>query len=390
MERISPEAAQKFVPDGFVLDRKFPRGGATCGEEHVRYMVKFVSPFVQSLEQVIVGQKQMIHYTALGLIAVGDRDIGHSGAGHIFFVTPFGTGKTLLAKVPALVLEGTSGRTQGGPDALPSDILGNRIIDFDENGKRYFSLIKGPAFTAIQLHDEVNRNTPRALAALLEIAGEGKITIPGEPEPFVVNPFMIFTANPVETAGTNPVPEALLDRIMFMMRGEKFTADVFTNILRRTRGFPSLKLQKVGTVEEMNEVRQFFHETIHVSSQMETFIGQLFENLDNSHRYPSIQKLHEEVQKTVIVSAPQGRGAIHLEGAARALAALRYRNFIIPDDVLKVLLPVIRHRTVMASSVLTHFMHEWKTRDSLEVKDRIITTLIQEAWRDAWQRCANG
>ncbi len=385
MELISKEQAQKFLPPGFVMDPKFPSEGATCGEEHVRHMVGIVSPFVQSFQSVLVAQKQMVSYTTLGLFATGDRDIGHSGAGHVCYVDLFGKGKTLLAKVPAVVLGGTSGRAQGMPDALPSDILGNRIIDFDENGKRIFRLVHGPAFADVQLYDEINRFTPRALAALLELLGEGRITIAGETHE--VAPFVIFTMNPVETEGTNQLPEALLDRIMFMLRGEKFTAEVFTKILRRTRGFLSLKLDKIATVHEVKEVRQFFHETIHVSESVDSFMGQLFENLDNAHRYPSIQKLRDDVGRDVIVSSPQGRAVIHLEGAARTLAAFRYRNYVIPDDILKVLLPVIRHRTVIPSAVLNYFRMEWDTHDSLEAKDRILGRLIQEAWRDAWQRC---
>ena len=141
MERISTETAKKMVPAGFVLDRKFPPEGAACGEEHVRYMVGVVSPIMQSFQRVLVSQGQMVHYTTLGLFATGDRDIGHSGAGHVYYVDFFGKGKTLLAKVPAVVLDGSSSRAQGMPDATPSDIIGNRIIDFNENNKRIFRVV---------------------------------------------------------------------------------------------------------------------------------------------------------------------------------------------------------------------------------------------------------
>ena len=111
--------AEELVPKGFELDPYFPKEGASCGEEHVRHMVNIVSPLVQSFRKVIVAQKQMVSYTALGLFSVGDRDLDHKGIGHVFYIDYFGKGKTLLAKVPASVLSGSSSRAQGMPDALP-------------------------------------------------------------------------------------------------------------------------------------------------------------------------------------------------------------------------------------------------------------------------------
>ena len=192
-------------------------------------MFRIMWPLLASYRKVIVAQRAMTTYTALGQVAVGDHDLEYLGPGHVLYTDYPGKGKTLLAKIPAIVLGGTFSRFQGAVDNQPSDYTGNRIIDVDAEEKRYFRLVKGPAFADIQLIDEVNRNTPRMLGALLERFSEGKVTIFGESHS-MLPAFGLFTMNPIETEGTSPLPEALLDRIMFKLTGEWFVAKQFAEI----------------------------------------------------------------------------------------------------------------------------------------------------------------
>lgn len=377
--QVTFEKARSFLPEGIPMDPYFSPEKSHCSEEHVRRMLQGPWPIMHTLKQCIVGQPSYITYTVLGLFGVGDRDIGYIGKGHVWLIDYFGKGKTLLAKIPAEIIGATSSRIQGGPDMLPADILGNRIIDFDDSGKRYFRLIVGPAFAAIQLYDEINRFSPRALAALLEVLGEGTITIAGETHK--VAPFAILTSNPAETEGVYITPPALDDRIQFQIRGAEFTAEIFTQIMRKTRSFFELKLPKMCDMKDIEETRRFFHETIYVSPEVDSFIGEIIERLNNASKYsPFIRRLEDEIEGRVLHSCLQGRGSVHLEGAARTLAAFRYRDFVTPSDYYKVFLPVVRHRAMFAPNVLPYLMAVWRHRDALETKDHILNNLLQEVW----------
>ncbi len=379
MKRISPEQAQKFVPPGFIMDPKFPAEGATCGEEHVRHMLGVVWPIVASLRKVLVAQRGMSTYTIIGMFAVGDRDLGYLGAGHVFYIDYPGKGKTLLGKIPGIVVGGSSSRLQGLPDALPADYIGTRIIQIDpKTGARYFELVKGPGFSYIQLLDEFNRMTPRAQAAVLQAIGEGKITVGNEQ--FDVSPFAIITANPIEQEGTYPLSEAFLDRIMFQVRGQEFTAADFMEIDARTRSFHTMKLTQVCDFARVAEVRQFFHETIHVSNEVAERKGRFQEKANAPSKFGLLKELEKKVDGPLLKTVISGRGSLHLEGAARMLAALRYRNFVTPDDVLKVILPVIRHRAIFEPGVLSILQQDLRHRDALETTDYILGELIKEAW----------
>jgi len=375
---VSYETAKEIAHKKFGVDPYFPKAGAQCSEKHVEYMLQVVWPLLASYRKVLVAQRAMSTYTALGMFAVGDTDIGHLGAGHIFYIDYPGKGKTILAKVPSLVVGGTSSRFQGAPDALTTDFTGNRIIDFDEDGKRVFRLVEGPGFSQIILYDEVNRTNPRAQAALLEVMGEGTITIAGETHK--VKPFIIFTANPVEKEGVFPLNEALLDRIMFQILGQDFTAEDFTEILRRTDEFDSLELEQVCDIEKVAEIRRFFYKNIRISDEVLNCIGRVCEALNRPSDLAFMKKIEQEVGGQVVVSSISGRGAVHLKGAARVLAALRYRDYVTPDDVYKVLLPVLRHRFIFAPGVLPFLKAELGHRDTLATRDAIIKDIVQEIW----------
>lgn len=377
-------AVQRFIDPDFGPDPYFERiaGKAECNEQHIEYMFRIVWPLIASYRKVIVAQKAMTTYTALGMFAAGDRDLEHLGAGHVLYTDYPGKGKTLLAGIPALVLGGTYGRLQGDPEKVPTEYTGNRIIDIDEQGKKYFRLVKGPAFADIQLIDEINRLSPDTMSALLEGFCEGRITIFGER--YKVRPFGLLTMNPIETEGTRKLIEALLDRIMFKITGEWFAAKQFADILERTSEFKKIRgmLKQVCSIDTVHEVRDYFFENIYISREIrEGRVGHFAEISNKPHRFGCLTDLRDKFGGEIIKSGLSGRGVAHWEGAASTLAAFRYRNFTLPDDFLKVLIPIARHRLKFAPGVLEFFTELWDDcPDTDATVDKIIRQLIKEAW----------
>lgn len=380
----SESAVQRFVDPDFGPDPYFRRvaGRAECNERHLEYMFRIVWPFMASDRRVIVGQKAMTTYRTLGIFAVGDRDLRFLSAGHVLLSDYPGKGKTLLAGVPAMVLGGTYGRLQGDAELTPTDYRGNRIIDLDDRGKKYFRLIKGPAFSDFHLVDEVNRLSDDMMAAFLEVLCEGRITIFGQTED--VRPFVIMTMNPIETEGTRKLGWAFLDRIMFKLTGEWFTAKHYADILERTSDFKNIRrgLKQICNVQTVHEIREFFHETVYVDREIrEGRVGRFVEISNDPYRFGYLQDISKVFGGKVILSGISGRGVNHWEGAAKALAAFRYREYATESDFLKVLLPIARHRIRFAPDVLDFFTEKWQDcPDTDATADKIIRQLIKEAW----------
>lgn len=378
MDVITRAEAVKLLPDGIEMDPYFPNE-AHCSKEHIRHMFRGPVPMMATSRNVLVGQTSMSTYPIIGIYAVGDRDPEHMGPGHVFLLGKPGTGKTLVAKIPGQVIGGKVSRFQGAPDSLPADYIGTRVIQVREDGGQYFELVKGPAFADIQLHDEVTRNTPRMLSALLQVLGEGKITVGNET--YDVGPFAILTANYTEEEGTYELPNALKDRIMFQVIDQNFTAEEFAKILEITQDFHKQQFKQVCTVEDVKETRLFFHETIRVSDEIRLdFMGRFAEISNRPHEFGFLNDLADDCDGVVIRSGLSGRGVPHWEGAARAMAAFRYRNYVTPDDVYKVLLPILRHRTVFSPGVLQYFRGKWNDPYIIVTRDKILKQLIQEAW----------
>lgn len=353
--------------------------------KHVEYMFRFIWPLMWSYRQVLVAQKDWTTYVTLGMLAVGDRDIRKDGsmrlgAGHIFLSDYPGTGKTLLAKTPALVLGGKASRFQGLADALPADYTGNRMIQGHdpETGKIMFELIEGPGFSNFVILDEFPRASERTQGAVLESLGEGTITIFGKTYP--VNSFAIVTANPVESAGVFSLSEAFLDRIMFKILGKPFTAEDFAEIARRTGEYYKLKFKELCQIEKVYEIREFFHKNIYVSPEIRKTMSEFAVITNNPHKYGFLGRFEKLFGDRVVKSGLSGRGFNHWEGAAKTLAAFRYRNYVTEEDAKKVILLILRHRLLFMPGVLRALTDELKFRDTTETTDEIIKTLIQEAW----------
>ena len=279
---------------------------------------------------VVVTSRQNIRLALLGLFAQG----------HILLEDLPGVGKTLLAKTIAASVEGEFSRIQFTPDLMPSDITGTSVVDM---GKQTFQFMPGPIFANVVVADELNRTGPRTQSALLEAMAEGVVSADGTvwplPRPFVI----IATQNLVETHGTFPLPNSLLDRFMLSMTMGLPTPEEEVEILRRTEhGFPSL-----GAVLTRSQVLEMQETALTVVSAPN--IMQYIANLADASR-----KHHD---LTLGVSP---RASASLLRACQAWAAFAGRTFVVPEDIPE-----------LAPSLWGHLAVTWSGGDSLEGRDVI-------------------
>lgn len=282
---------------------------------------EFAEKVLQSAGKVIIGKDEVIRRLLAAMLSDG----------HVLLEDVPGTGKTRLAKTMARILGLECARIQFTPDLLPSDIIGMNIYDRQKNE---FVLRKGPVFTNILLADEINRATPRTQAGLLECMEERQITIDGVSyaagDPF----FVIATQNPVETAGTFPLPEAQLDRFMMKLSmglPDRAQEMAILDCYHSVEKDPLKELQSVFTKEQLKEAKQQADQT-YVHSCIREYIA----------------SLAEATRKGDSVSmGVSPRGSLALLRCAKAYAWLEGREYVLPDDIRLLAVPVLAHRVVL-------------------------------------------
>ena len=283
------------------------------------------------VKRVIVGQDKFIERVLVALLAQG----------HLLVEGVPGLAKTLTVKTLARVMTCDFKRVQFTPDLMPSDLVGTRIYN-QKSGE--FSTWKGPVFTNLLLADEINRAPAKVQSALLEVMEERQVSLGGETYP-VPRPFLVMaTQNPIETEGTYPLPEAQIDRFLMKVVVNYPTALEEFSIVERM-------LTPPGDLRPLVDQATWADLTRQVSLvYVDPLIIDYAVRLVAATRAP--QSLGLVDLATYVSYGASPRGSLHLVAAARALAGLRGRDYVVPADVRDLVLDVLRHRLVLSYEAL--------------------------------------
>ena len=302
---------------------------------------QLVTSLEENIARVVLGKRDVVRLCMVALLA-GE---------HILLEDVPGVGKTLIGKALAKSVDGRFCRIQFTPDLLPSDIVGSSVFNAQKNE---FFYSPGPIFANIVLADEINRTTPRTQSALLEAMSDNQVSADGQthtlPKPFLV----IATQNPFEFEGTYPLPESQLDR--FLLRssvGYPDRDDELRVLTSHRRGEPVDDLKPVVTPDQVVEVQ----ETVRNVAVDESIHEYLLDLVEATRRSDDLR---------VGVST---RGALGLYRAAQSLALVEGRDFVVPDDVKRLAVPVLAHRVIAKG-----FLHAG-SRDHVE---NVIQRLLNE------------
>ena len=284
------------------------------------------------VKKIIVGQDHLLERLIIALLA----------RGHILVEGVPGLAKTMAVKTLGETIGGEFHRIQFTPDLIPADLIGTRIYN-QKTGE--FRVSKGPIFTNLLLADEINRAPAKVQSALLEVMQERQVTIGRETFP-APNPFLVMaTQNPIESEGVYPLPEAQVDRFMMKVLVDYPRSTEEFVIVERMTGALSAVQQVINTkqlLDLQNEVDQVYADP----ALMEYSV-----NLVTATRQPGIVDL-ADLQRYIMYGASP-RASINLILAARALAYLRDRSYVLPPDVRDVALDIIRHRLVLSYEALS-------------------------------------
>jgi MoxR-like ATPase len=280
---------------------------------------QFAQTVIDNVERVIVGKRQAIELLMVALLCEG----------HVLIEDVPGTGKTMLARAVATSLGLLFKRLQCTPDLLPNDITGVSVFN-QRSGE--FEFRPGPAFAHVLLADEINRATPRTQSALLECMGERQVTVDGVTHP-LSQPFLVLaTQNPIEYEGTFPLPEAQLDRFLIKLSvGYPSLAEEEQILLNLQREHPITTIDQVVDGRRLLDLQRVVWE-IHVDDTIRNYIVGL---------------IHATRTHADLALGASPRGSLALFKTAQALAVLRGRDFVIPDDVKALAIPTLVHRLIV-------------------------------------------
>jgi len=303
----------------------------TPTEQTLEAQLALLTPLRTAIAQAIVGQDEVVEQLLIGLLA----------GGHCLLEGVPGLGKTLLVRTLGQALELQFRRVQFTPDLMPSDILGTEILEEDHGtGHRSFKFQPGPVFTNLLLADELNRTPPKTQAALLEAMQEKTVSYAGVthalPAPF----FVLATQNPIEQAGTYPLPEAQLDRFLLHVRVDYPTEAEERAIIEQTTGAKSARVPQVMRGEDVLALQARVRE-VHLGADLLDWITRL---VRATRPLPGASA--EILQYVKWGAGPRAGQSLVLAAKARALLHGRYAAT--RDDVLALAAPVLRHRLLLS------------------------------------------
>ena len=290
----------------------------------IDYVTERIRAVINEITKYFVGDEEVLTKILASIIA----------GGHVLIEDVPGIGKTFLSKMLAKVLGLRFSRIQFTPDLLPSDIIGTKVWRPDKGS---FELVLGPIFANFVLADEVNRAPPKVQSALLEAMQEGQVTIGGKsyelPRPFMI----IATQNPIELEGTYPLPEAQLDRFMIRIR-LGYPRDEVELLKRRISwrsNDPTPQVRTVLSGDELLMIRDFVESSVTVSEDVMKYIV----SFSIIRRDPRV------------LAGPSPRGLMALMSIGRAMAVIDGRDYVIPDDIKRVVVETLGHRIVLKPEV---------------------------------------
>ncbi len=281
--------------------------------------IRCIEAIKENIKRVVVGKDEVIDMLLVSLIC----------SGHIIIEDLPGLGKTTMAGALASSLGCDFQRIQFTPDVLPSDITGFNVFDIN-TGKKSFH--KGSVHSQIVLADEINRASPKTQSALLEAMQERQVTVDGKtyelPKPFMI----LATENPIDTAGTYPLPEAQLDRFLMKIKMGYPSFESELDIIRQNRSVVAeARLEPVATAEEIIKIQEAL-ELVYVTDDVLKYIVEITTATRNYD---------------TVATGVSPRGSIALTQAACGLALLEGRNYVLPDDVKRLVPYVLAHRMIM-------------------------------------------
>ena len=299
-------------------------------ETEVKNLINKLSLLKKEIQKVIVGQDVIIEEMLVALMA----------GGHCLLEGVPGLAKTLMVRTMSQALHLNFRRIQFTPDLMPTDIVGTEILEEDHvTGKRFFKFNKGPLFANIVLADEINRTPPKTQAALLEAMQEFEVTYGGQTYPLDRPFFILATQNPIEQAGTYPLPEAQLDRFLLYIKIGYPTQEEETRILSSTTGSKKVKVEPVINGEEIQKLQSLVRE-VSISDEMIAYVS----NLIRATR-PDTTTIDYVKEWVRWGAGPRAGQALILTAKARALFYGRYA--VIEEDLHSMAFPVLRHRVLM-------------------------------------------
>lgn len=276
----------------------------------------------EEIGKVIVGQEAMIDLLITAILADG----------HVLIEGVPGVAKTLTAKLLSRIISAKFSRIQFTPDLMPSDVLGTSVFNVK---KTEFEFKAGPIFSNIVLIDEINRSPAKTQAALFEVMEERQVTIDGTTYPLEYPYLVVATQNPIEHEGTYRLPEAQLDRFLFKITvsyPELLQEVAILANHHRRRGHLALdEVNAVLTVDQIRQVRESVQQ-VHIEENLVHYIASI---------------MHETRNNPALFLGASPRASIAILNSAKAYAAINGRDFVTPEDIKYIALPVLRHRLVL-------------------------------------------
>lgn len=324
----------------------------------VENLLEGLSSLKKEIQKRIVGQDEVLEEIMIALLA----------GGHCLLEGVPGLAKTLMVKTLSQALNLSFRRIQFTPDLMPSDIIGTEILEEDHaTGRRFFKFNKGPLFANMILADEINRTPPKTQSALLEAMQEFEVTYGGQTYPLNPPFFILATQNPIEQAGTYPLPEAQLDRFLLYIRIQYPNSAEENEILRNTTGSLQIDIKPVLGATEILTLQGLVRE-VNISDDLISYVGSMIRATR-----PGPDSIAPVKQWVKWGAGPRAGQSLILTAKARALFKGRYA--VLMEDIHALAYPVLRHR------ILLNFKADAEQVTTDNITDALIENIVRPQTR---------